>query len=193
MDIAGYHVEPLTADRFDDFVSVIGTGGIGGCWCMYWALPTVAEWREGARGGSKARNRGDFLAWVEEGPPPGLIAYDGGVPVAWCRVVPRDRLPALSRSRFFKTELDTTGVWSLPCFVVKRTHRGRGLTEVLIRAALLFAREHGARALEAYPWDTDEQKDPGTIYTGVASTFSRLGFRVVQRLAPHKPMMRRTW
>ena len=29
-----------------------------------------------------------------------------------------------------------------------------------------------------------------SIYTGVASTFERLGFKEVQRKAPHKPMMR---
>jgi GNAT superfamily N-acetyltransferase len=104
--------------------------------------------------------------------------------------MPRERLPGLARSRYFKTALDTEGVWSLPCFVVKRAHRGRGLTGVLIRAAAEFAREQGAEVLEAYPWDADAEMPASTIYTGVASTFARLGFEVVQRTAPHKPMMR---
>ena len=66
----------------------------------------------------------------------------------------------------------------------------RGLTGVLTKAAIAFARDQGGRLLEAYPWETAEEKHPATVYTGLASTFGRLGFEVVQRKAPHKPMMR---
>ena len=190
MNIDGYAVEPLTPDRFDDFETVLGKGGIGGCWCMYWILPTSKKWSEDAKGGSKAANKPAFRSIVATGPPPGLLAYDGADPVAWCRVMPRTALPGLSRSRHFKTDLDIEGVWSLPCFVVRRAHRGRGLTSILIRGAAELARGQGARILEAYPWDTDEKKDTMTIYTGIASTFARLGFEVVQRKVDHKPMMR---
>ncbi len=190
MLVDGYGVEPLTPDRFDDFVTVLGKGGVGGCWCMYWSAPTTAVWREGAKGGGTAANRDHFSRQVAAGPPPGLLAYDDGEPVAWCRVMPRHSLPGLVRSRFFSTDLGIDGVWSLPCFVVRRNHRGRGLTEVLIRAAIEFVRGQGGAILEGYPWDTDERKDAAAVYTGLASTFQRLGFEVVQRTAPHKPMMR---
>jgi hypothetical protein len=60
----------------------------------------------------------------------------------------------------------------------------------LTKAAMSFVREQGGNAIEVYPWDTAEHKAESTIYTGVASTFERLGFQVVQRRAPHKPMMR---
>jgi GNAT superfamily N-acetyltransferase len=190
MHIDGYVVEPLTADRFDDFVAVVGRGGIGGCWCMYWARPTTAAWGEGCRGGSRAPNREAFHRLVETGPPPGLLVYDDGDPLGWCRVVPRSSLPGLAASRYFRTELDIGGVWSLPCFVVRKPFRRRGLTTVLTMAAIELARDLGGTTLEAYPWDTEEEKSPSTIYTGRASTFARLGFEVVQRRAPHKPMMR---
>lgn len=188
--IDGYTVEPLTPDRFEDFETVLGKGGVGGCWCMYWILPTSRQWSEGAKGGSKAANKPAFYTIVDAGPPPGLLASDGADPVAWCRVMPRSALPGLARSRHFKTDLDTAGVWSLPCFVVRRSHRGRGLTEVLIKGAIEFARDQGAQILEAYPWDSDEEQSAATIYTGMASTFTRLGFEVVQRTVDHKPMMR---
>lgn len=42
---------------------------------------------------------------------------------------------------------------------------------------------------QVYPWDTEEHKADSTLYTGVASTFERLGFEVVQRRVPHKPRM----
>lgn len=188
--IDGYRIEPLTPDRFDDFVTVIGVGGIGGCWCMYWTCPSTKAWREGAAGGRHARNRDAFGDIVDAGPPPGLVAYEEEEPVAWCRVMPRTALPGLANSRYFATDLDIDGVWSLPCFVVRRPWRARGLTGVLVRGAIDFARRHGATTLEAYPWDTDDTKDASVVYTGLASTFRRLGFDVVQRRAEHKPMMR---
>ncbi|NNG04086.1 MAG: GNAT family N-acetyltransferase [Inquilinus sp.] len=190
MEIDDFRIEPLTPDRWDDLVSVLGRGGIGGCWCMYWTLPSSREWGEGAKGGSKARNGSAFRQIVDRGPPPGLLAYDAGEPVGWCRVMQRSHLPGLAKSRYFKTGLSIDGVWSLACFVVRPTHRGRGLTTVLTKAAIAFARDHGALTLEAYPWETSEEKYPSVIFGGMASTFSRLGFKVVQRTAPHKPMMR---
>lgn len=190
MELDGFTIEPLTPDRFDDLVAVLGKGGIGGCWCMYWTTPTTREWGDNAKGGSTARNKTLMGKLVGAGPPPGLIAYDGEEPVAWSRVVARSTLPGLKSSTHFKTDLDIDGVWSLPCFVVRKKHRGRGLTETLTNAAMSFAAAHGARVLEAYPWDTESSEDPTSIYTGVASTFERLGFDEVQRKAPHKPMMR---
>lgn len=188
--IDGYAVEPLTPDRFADLERVLGRGGIGGCWCMYWTHPTTREWGEGAKGGSRAANRGAFAAIIDAGPPPGLIAYDTGEPAAWCRVMRRSGLPGLTNSRYFKTDLAIDNVWSLPCFVVRRQYRGRGLTAVLVKAAVEYIHSRGGGILEAYPWDTADRKAPTTVYTGLASTFARLGFEVVQRLAPHKPMMR---
>ena len=190
MNIDGFDVKPLTPERWDDLVAVLGRGGVGGCWCMNWILPNQRMLGEGTKDGSKAKNKAAFQDIVRAGPPPGLLAYEGGAPVAWCRVMPRAGLPGLANSRHFKTDLDIDGVWSLPCFVVCPKHRGRGLTTVLTKAAIAFARDQGGRILEAYPWETAEAKYPTVIYTGLASTFKRLGFEVVQRRAPHKPMMR---
>ena len=190
MIIDGYRVEPPTPERFDDFVAVVGTGGIGGCWCMHWTCPSSAAWGAGCKGGGRSSNRQAFRDLVDAGPPPGLLAYDDGEPVAWCRVMPRTSLPGLANSRSFKTDLDIDGVWSVACFVVRRAHRGQGLTSVLIAAAIDFVRERGGRFVEGYPWDTDVAKSDSVVYTGLASTFDRMGFEVVQRRADHKPMMR---
>ena len=183
-------IHPLTPDRWDDFEAVLGKSGLGGCWCMYWLVRRSADWGEGQAGGSKAVNKDRFRAIAAQHPPPGLIAYKEETPVAWARVMARERHPGLANSRWFKTDLDTEGIWSLSCFVVKRQWRRRGLTSLLTRAAADFARQHGATALEVYPTDTKEEKHPATIYTGIASTFRRLGFETVQAKAPHKPMMR---
>ncbi len=188
--VDGYAVEPLSVERFDDFVEVVGNSGIGGCWCMYWTCPSSAAWGEGCKGGSTAPNRRAFLDQTTRGPAPGIVAYDVDEPVGWCRVMPRTSLPGLANSRHFKTDLEIDGVWSLPCFVVRRRWRGKGLTTILIKAACIHAREQGGSFIEAYPWDTTETKADSVVYTGLASTFERLGFEVVQRRAEHKPMMR---
>ena len=192
MIVDRWRVEPLTPDRFDDFVAVVGNGGIGGCWCMYWTCPSSAAWGEGCKGGSRASNRQAFRDLVDAGPPPGLLAYDDEDRVAWGRVMPRASLPGLANSRYFKTDLDIDGVWSVACFVVRPAHRGKGLTAVLIAAAIDFVRDQGGRVVEGYPWDTDVPKSDSVVYTGLASTFDRMGFKVVQRRADHKPMMRLT-
>jgi GNAT superfamily N-acetyltransferase len=189
MELDGFTIEPLTPDRFDDFVTVLGRGGQGGCWCMWWIHPTSKVWSAAAKGGSSAANKEAFRAVVAAGPPPGLLAYDGAEPVAWCRIVPRTTLSGIERSRRFKTDLDTEGVWSLSCFVVRSGHRGRGLTGLLARAAVEFARGRGARAVEVYPW-AGGTTSPAKAYLGVASTFRRLGFAEVQRNTPDQPMMR---
>ncbi len=189
MMISGYEVRPLTADRFDDLVHVLGRSGVGGCWCMYWTCPSSAVWGEGAKGGRAAMNKQAFREIVDEGPPPGLLAYDGDEAVGWCRVMRRTALPGLANSRYFKTELDIEHVWSLACFVIRTSHRGRGLTTVLTEGAIEFVRANGGGLVEAYPTETDATASPSSVYLGMASTFERLGFDVVQRRAPHRPMM----
>ncbi len=51
------------------------------------------------------------------------------------------------------------GVWAVTCFVVRKGYRGRGLTYLARRATVDFARERGARALEAYPMVTQPGKE----------------------------------
>ncbi|MGF1502479.1 MAG: GNAT family N-acetyltransferase [Paracoccaceae bacterium] len=185
---------PLSAARWADFETVLGASGKSGCWCMYWRHATSAAFRAGAEGGAEAANRDAFRARVEEGPPPGLLAYQGGEPVAWARVTPRADLPGLARSRNFRIEGAGEGIWSLSCFVARPRGRGTGLTEALPRAALAFAAEGGATALEVYPTEIDRaaaRRPASAIYTGVSSTFLRLGFEVVARRTPDRPLMRR--
>jgi GNAT superfamily N-acetyltransferase len=95
-------------------------------------------------------NRAAFRQIVERGPPPGLVALDGGLAVGWCQLTPREALPWLDRARLLD-RVDGTPVWSLSCFFVRRGYRRRGVTSALIAAALKAAERSGAPALEAYP------------------------------------------
>jgi GNAT superfamily N-acetyltransferase len=177
-------VEPLTPDRWSDFERLFGpNGACAGCWCMWWRLGrhTLRQNGEG--------NRRAFRAIVEAGPPPGLLAYDGDEPAGWFALAPRADLPVLGRSRYLKP-VDTLPVWSLSCFFIGRGYRRRGLTGRLIAAAVEHARREGALAVEAYPWETEERKGASIVYTGLASTFRRLGFVEAARRVPHRPILR---
>ena len=85
MKLDGYDIHPLTPSRWDDFEVVLGKGGLGGCWCMYWLVWRSADGGEGQKGGSKAASKGRVRAIAAPKPPPGLIAYDDKTPVAWAR------------------------------------------------------------------------------------------------------------
>ena len=180
-----FEIKPLTPELWPDFEQLFGPNrACAGCWCMWWRLR-----RRDFDAHSGAGKRRAYKAIVAEGPPPGLLAYADGAAVGWCQVTRRDDLPVLDRSHLLK-RVDDQPVWSLSCFFVERGWRGRGLTTALTEAAKVYARERGARLLEAYPWDTVERKPGSTIFTGQASVFSRCGFDEVARRVPHRPVMR---
>jgi GNAT superfamily N-acetyltransferase len=184
-------VHPLTAARWDDLVSLFGErGAYSGCWCMYWRLPR-SEFD--ALDGPANKKRLHRLA--VKGPVPGLLAYLDGEPAGWCSIAPRDEYPALERSRVYK-RLDNEPVWSIVCFFMRRTARGQGLMEQMIRGAVAYAKENGARVVEAYPTDLDAQKLAGRRltgadgYMGIASVFRKAGFVEMRRASETKIIMR---
>lgn len=177
-------VRPLTADLWPALVDLFGkSGASNGCWCMYWRIGPAYYERP------REKNKTDFRRLVKRGPPPGLLAFDGDRAVGWCLLVPRDALPYLNRSRML-ARVDNRPVWSIPCFYVRRGYRRRGVTAVLIAAALKAAKRGGAPALEAYPIDKSVPKSTMNHYVGIASTFERAGFRTVERRKPHRPILR---
>jgi GNAT superfamily N-acetyltransferase len=179
-------VRPLTAERWDDFVTVFGpSGGTDGCWCM-WFRQTGDEYRAG-RGD---RNRSAFEAIVRSGAVPGLLAYVDGEAAAWCAVQPRPAFKRLGRSRLTKSP-DGAEAWAIVCFVTRPQFRGRGLSRVLVDAAVAFAAEHGARLVEAFPVEAAGRVDAAAGFHGFASTFRAAGFSEVERRAERRPYMRR--
>lgn len=179
-------VHALNPARWDDFVAVMGpSGACWGCWCMYWRIPR-SEYSAGAGAANKAR----YKKLVEKGKPTGLIAYVDGEPAAWAQVSPRADLPTLNNSRLLKP-LDDKPVWSVSCFFVRRNFRRLGLSEALIREAARHARKKGAKLLEAYPWKKGAKRSSASIYTGIASTFARAGFKLAGAHVAHRPIMRK--
>ena len=177
-------IRALTPDLWPALEDLFGNAGASnGCWCMYWRIGSAYHRRE------RAKNRRAFRRIVTQGPPPGLLAFDGERPVGWCQLTPRDDLPWLERARFFQ-RVDEVPAWSISCFFVRRGYRRRGVMKALLAAAVKETRRAGARALEAYPVDTARPGSTSNVFTGTASTFRRAGFRTVARLVPSRPIMR---
>jgi GNAT superfamily N-acetyltransferase len=177
--------QALTPERWRDLEALFGErGACGGCWCMWWKLRR-SEFVKGKGDG----NRKAFKKIVAAGELPGVIAYAGDEPVAWCALAPRDAYPTLARSRILKP-VDEQPVWSVTCFFVARPYRGKGVTVKLLRAAVAFAAENGARIVEGYPVEPKARMPAPFIYTGVTAIFRKAGFVEILRRSATRPIMR---
>ncbi len=144
------------------------------CWCQYWRKPG-ANWTNT----TPADNRADLESLIGTEPAPGLVAMHEGVAIGWVGLGPREDFPRLARSRTLP-QLPGDAVWSINCFVVARTDRGRGVGDALLRAAVEYARAHGAQTLEGFPVETGGERMPSAgAYTGTSGMFERAGFELV--------------
>lgn len=178
---------PATPARWKDIVDLFGErGACGGCWCMAWRLRNK-DWVAG-RG---TRNRNALRKIVESGKRPGVIGYLDGRPVAWCAVAPRSEYTALERSRVL-APVDDRAVWSISCLFVLKPVRRRGISVLMLKAAVEQAARRGARIVEGYPVEPYSPDTPAPfIWTGTVSAFRKAGFREALRRSRTRPIMRR--
>jgi GNAT superfamily N-acetyltransferase len=183
--LTGLTIRPLTAGNWPALEALFGPAGASnGCWCAYWRL--------GPRYRDRPRedNQRDLRALAGSGQPPGLLAVSAdGTAVGWCALAPRGELGWLAHARYL-APVDDLPVWSVPCFYVRRDHRGEGVPDALLAAAAGVATVAGAPALEGYPVDTDVPGHSRNAFTGTAAAFARQGFQVVARRKPDRPIMR---
>jgi GNAT superfamily N-acetyltransferase len=185
---AELEIHPLTPDRWDDLVTVFDRpGDPKGCWCMFYRVRSrdfERLWGKGARAA--------FREVVADGPPPGLLAYRDGAPVGWCAVAPRETYPRVLHSRVLRPVDDAPACWAVVCFYVVRGERGGGVAAALLEAAVAFAGDHGAAAVEGYPKDTaGTTKHANEMFVGSMSMFADAGFEEAGRRSPQRPIMRR--
>jgi GNAT superfamily N-acetyltransferase len=182
-------VHPLTPGRWDDLAVLFDRpGDARGCWCMYWRVRGRDFDRLGGRGARAA-----FKEVVTAGPPPGLLAYRNGRPVGWCAIAPRERFPRVLRSPVLRPADDAPACWAVVCFYVERGERRGGVATALLEAAVAYAAEGGAAAVEGYPKDTgDSRRHANEMFVGSAAMFRRAGFEEVARRSPTRPVMRRS-
>ena len=155
-------------------------GGPKYCWCMVW--------RKMPRGASRSDSHAKkdaIHALVESGTPVGILGYLDDEPVAWCSIAPRDSYRDLGGPN--EPTDGSESVWSIVCFFVPRRLRGKGMTRLLIEAAVDHARGKGATVVEAYPVDPTS---PSYRFMGFVGTFESMGFREVGRAGTRRHVMR---
>lgn len=177
---------PLSPDRWPDFEELFGVrGACGGCWCLWWRIKRSEFEKEKGEG-----NKNSMKALVESGTIPGILAYDGKKPVAWCSVGPREEFSVLARSRIL-SPIDSHPVWSVVCFFVEKKYRNKGLTVKLLEAAIEYVKENGGKIVEGYPIEPKKKPWPAVFAsTGLFAAFKNAGFKECIRRSETRPIMR---
>jgi GNAT superfamily N-acetyltransferase len=190
-------VVPANEASWQDLRAIFGDRGYAAyCQCQRfkigpqaWTEPTVAERMERLRAETRCGYPGARTT-------SGLVAYLDGEPVGWCAVEPRTAYPRLPPARVaWKTrgeDRDDDTVWAVTCFATRAGFRRRGVTRALARATVAFARDRGARALEAYPMITEPGQEItwGETHVGTRSIFADAGFLEVSHPTPRRVVMR---
>jgi GNAT superfamily N-acetyltransferase len=154
---------------------------------MAWRL-RQKDWLAGKGAGNKRA----LKRLVTTGGRPGVLAYLGRNPVAWCAIAPRESYSYLSRSRILKP-VDDQPVWSVSCLFVLKPYRRQGVSVSLLTAAVRFAAKQGAAVVEGYPVVPTMKRTPDPfVWTGVPSAFLKAGFKEVLRRSKSRPIMRYT-
>jgi GNAT superfamily N-acetyltransferase len=197
--VAELSIVPANEASWEDIQTVFGTrGDPSRCQCQRFKMRPGESWRSVGREelGFRLRMQTD-CGHPESGSTCGLVAYLDAEPVGWCAVEPRCNHPRL----LLKTRVPWAGrsedknddsVWAVTCFVTRAGFRRRGVGHALARAAVDFARERGARAIEGYPMLTKTGQDIawGELHVGSRSLFEAAGFDEVSHPTPRRVVMR---
>ncbi|HYI65824.1 MAG TPA: GNAT family N-acetyltransferase [Candidatus Limnocylindrales bacterium] len=192
-------IVPANRAGCKDLQMVFGArGSAAGCQCQRFKLAPREAFKsypaeERARRLRAQTNCGQPRATTTSG----LVAYLDGEPVGWCAVEPRPAYESLLRVYRVPWEgrsEDKTdeSVWSVTCVFARAGFRRRGIGYALAEATVDFARERGARALEAYPMITQPGADItwGELHMGTLSMFAAAGFEEVSRPSHRRAVMR---
>jgi GNAT superfamily N-acetyltransferase len=188
ISMTNYHLAllPLTTRNWVDFENLFGErGACGGCWCMWFRLKhSEFEKQKGER------NKKAMRSIVDSGKIPGILAYDGKIPVGWCSVAPREDFGLLERSRILKP-IDDQPVWSIVCFFIHKEYRNKNVSLELIKAAVEYVKKQGGKIVEGYPVEPKKERMPEVFaYYGLASAFRKAGFSECERRSETRPIMR---
>jgi len=190
-------IVPANKATWEDLQAVFGSSDYPGmCYCQrfktrdcHWSSMTHEERQRRLR---EQTHCDDPRASTTSG----LVGYLGEDPVGWVAVEPRTAYERLIRIRTVWSgrheDKADDGVWAVTCFVTRKGYRKRGITYALAAATIDFAREQGARALEAYPMVTTPGKEItwGELHVGSRQVFTDAGFTEVNRPSLRRVVMR---
>jgi GNAT superfamily N-acetyltransferase len=152
---------------------------------MWWRLKRSEFDKQKGEG-----NRKGLKSIVDSGEIPGILTYLKSSAVGWCAVAPRERFPALERSRIL-ARVDEKPVWSVVCLFVDKIHRKAGISRELLKGAVDYVKSCGGTIVEGYPVEPRKDRMPDVFaFTGLASAYLKSGFKEVARRSETRPIMR---
>ena len=181
-------IVPANEATWEDLQAIFGVRAV--CWCQRYKMRPKEGWATvGADGLASRLREQTACGQPESATTTGLVAYLDGEPVGWCAVDPRPSNPRLLSHGPVpwagRTEDKTdASVWAVTCFVTRAGFRRRGISRALARAAVDFARQRGARALEGYPHSTE------VMHFGTPGVFAAAGLVEVSRPTTRRILMR---
>jgi GNAT superfamily N-acetyltransferase len=189
-------VVPANEASWEHLQTVFGTRGQAcRCQCQRYKLRRRESFRSfpAEERAHRLRQQTD-CGHPESGTTSGLVAYLGDEPVGWCAVEPRTAYEGLVRNNRVpwegRTEDKTDdSVWAVTCLFTRAGFRKRGISRALARAAVDFARERGARAIEGYPMTTTNAILE-ELHVGTEGVFANAGFKEVSRPTVRRVVMR---
>jgi GNAT superfamily N-acetyltransferase len=190
---------PANEASCDDLQVVFGARGTAAlCQCQRYKLRPRESFRSFPAEERATRLREQTACGRDEsGTTSGVVAYLDDEPVGWCAVEPRTAYAGLVRVYRVPWEGRTEdkgddSVWAVTCVFTRAGFRRRGISHALARAAVDFARERGARAIEAYPMITQPGQEISwdEIHVGSRSIFAAAGFTEVSHPTPRRVVMR---
>jgi GNAT superfamily N-acetyltransferase len=195
-EAAAISVLPANEVAWEDIATVFGTRGPAQrCWCQRYKLaPRESFGRFPAEERADRLRRQTECGHPESETTSGLIAYLDGEPVGWCAVEPRPAYTGLVRNNRVPWEgraedKADESVWAVTCLFTRAGFRKRGVSRALARAAVDFARDRGARAIEGYPM-TSKNAILEELHVGTEAVFAGAGFAQVSRPTLRRAVMR---
>ncbi|HWL50470.1 MAG TPA: GNAT family N-acetyltransferase [Acidimicrobiia bacterium] len=190
-------IVPANEASWEHLQTVFGTRGARAqCQCSRYKMQPGESWASVGLEELAFRLRADTNGGhPESDATSGLVAYLDGEPVGWCAVEPRTTYPRL----LLKTRVPWEGraeekndesVWAVTCFVTRAGFRRRGISRALAQATVDYARQQGARALEAYPMTTSQGALDVELHVGLRNVFADAGFTEVSRPTVRRVVMR---
>ncbi len=180
-------IEPLSKKNWGKFIELFGVkGACGNCWCMYYRLAKT-DFQEG-KVDEGNKNAMKELVWDNR--PTGLMAMYQDRAIAWCAFAPREDFSKLARSRVHK-RIDDKAVWSIPCFFIHKDFRRKGVSVLLLKGVIKYAKQNRIKIVEAYPTIPTQDVLPDTFaWIGLYKSFEKAGFEIVDRTSKNRPMVR---
>jgi GNAT superfamily N-acetyltransferase len=183
-------IRPLSAARVDDVKTVTrGTWGAT-CWDLFPRYSAKQQRELGITlgpGTVEARRRAALAKLARRRKnSAGLVAYEGNEPVGFLSLGPRTDFSRIDNSKA-TPPVDAVDAWVVPCITVRRGYRGKGVAVAMLRAALDYAGERGAPAVEGYPRAETKRLHDDYAFIGTEAMFRKAGYRKVRGVLPRLP------